>query len=217
MIVEEDCGVTVIGGGELLPETLMLARSLAPVLVAADGAAAVALELGWQPKAVIGDMDSLDEQTRRIIPEKCLHHIAEQESTDFDKCLRNISAPFVLGIGLLGARLDHELAVLTTLLRYPAMPCILLGKDDLCCLVPETITLKLPVGTRFSLFPFAELQAESSGLRWPLDGLSFAPDRRVATSNETNEPEVRLHFSPPKMLLILPCEHLHEIIRALSA
>ena len=36
-----------------------------------------------------------------------LRPITEQDSTDFEKCLRRISAPEILGFGFLGARVDH--------------------------------------------------------------------------------------------------------------
>ena len=216
LIVTETCGVTVIGGGVLHPGALSIAREVAPVLVAADGAAARALEAGWEPVAVIGDMDSLDEQTRSAIPAERLHHIAEQDSTDFDKCLRNISAPFVLGIGFTGARLDHELAAFSTVARHPELPCILIAEQDICCLAPRMLGLRLPVGTRLSLFPLGNVRGRSSGLRWPLDGVEFAPDRRVGTSNETSAPEVELHFSAGNMLLILPREYLPELLGAVS-
>lgn len=215
MIIREDYGVTIIGGGMLYPGTLEMARDVAPILVAADGAASAALAAGWEPAAVIGDMDSLDMTARAALPASVLHHIAEQDSTDFDKALRNIEAPFVLGIGLLGARLDHELAVLSTLARYPAKPCVLIGDQDICCLAPLDLSLNLPTGTRLSLFPLAEVRGQSRGLRWPINGIDFAPDKRVGTSNETNAPEVHLQFSSPKMLIILPRNHLSTLLAAL--
>ncbi|MGI9255522.1 MAG: hypothetical protein ACR2PY_01150, partial [Salinispira sp.] len=51
--------------------------------------------------------------------------------------------------------------------------------------------------------------------RWPIDGIVFTPDTRVGTSNETSAPQVDLHFSVPKMLLILPREHLPTLLKAL--
>lgn len=51
-----------------------------------------------------------------------VHHLAEQESTDFDKCLRNIRAPFVLALGVAGARIDHGLAVMNGLVQRPMSP-----------------------------------------------------------------------------------------------
>ena len=41
------------------------------------------------------------DAARAAIPAERLHRIAEQDSTDFEKCLRNIRAPLVVGIALL--------------------------------------------------------------------------------------------------------------------
>jgi len=217
MIVKEQGGVTIIGGGELCPAALETARHLAPTLVAADGGATAALAAGWRPAAVIGDMDSLEAATRAALPAKSIHHIAVQDSTDFDKALRNVEAPFILGIGLLGGRLDHELAVLSTLARHPDKTCVLIGGRDGRALAPPSLELCLPVGTRLSLFPLAAIRGQSIGLRWPIDGIELAPDRRVGTSNETSAPRVALRFSSANMLLILPREHLSPLLDALLA
>jgi thiamine pyrophosphokinase len=107
-----------------------MALRRAPVLVAADGGADRALAAGHVPVAVIGDFDSLSAEARRRIPPDRQHRIAEQETTDFDKALRSIAAPFVLALGFAGARIDHSLAVFNTLLRHPGRVCIVLGAED---------------------------------------------------------------------------------------
>lgn len=177
------------------------------ITVAADGGAASVLAAGRVPDAVIGDMDSLPAALRAQLPEAAVHPIAEQESTDFDKALRSIAAPLVLGHGFLGGRLDHQLAALTVLVRRAAQPCVLFGEEDLTCLCPPRLGLDLPRGTRLSLFPMGEVRGASEGLRYPIDGLDFAPGLRTGTSNEALGPVV-LSITAPLMLLILPlaCE-----------
>ena len=115
VIIDRDGPVLVVGGGATDPDLLTRDAARAAALVAADGGAAVCLAAGLTPDAVIGDMDSIPGPVRARIPAARVHEIAEQESTDFDKCLRSIRAPLVLGHGFLGARLDHALAALTVL------------------------------------------------------------------------------------------------------
>ena len=183
--------------------------------VAADGAAQMALALGRVPDAVIGDFDSLDAATRARLPASILHHVAEQDSTDFEKCLTRIAAPVVLCFGFTGARLDHELAVYNVIARTTDKTAIVIGAEDICLHVPRGISLALPVGTRVSLFPMAAVTGRSDGLEWPIAGLSFAPDGRIGTSNRTVAPEIHLDFDQPGMLLILPKEHLATVRAAL--
>ena len=118
--VRDARGVTVIGGGEVAAADLEAALAIAPVLVAADGGADRALELGQPPDWVIGDLDSISDRARRLIPRERVIGVAEQDSTDFGKCLERIEAPLVLAVGFAGLRLDHTLAALTLLVRHGA-------------------------------------------------------------------------------------------------
>lgn len=210
-IVESLEGVTLVGGGPVGAAALARARAIAPRIVGADSGADRLLRLGVMPEAVIGDMDSLS-QTARIQLAGRLFPIPEQETTDFDKALRQIAAPFVLGLGFVGARADHGLAVLNGLVRHPDRRCFILGPRDVTFLCPPELRLDLPVGTRLSLFPMGQVQGESEGLRWPLTGLDFAPDGMIGTSNEVSGP-VCLRFDRPRMLVILPVRYLKEALR----
>lgn len=187
----------------------------APTLVAADGGANVALALGLMPDAVIGDLDSISPETRAAIAPDRLHRVAEQETTDFEKCLTRIDAPAVLAVGFAGLRLDHTLAVWNALVRHPHRRCIVIAAGDIAFLAPERLQMKLPVGTRLSLFPLGAVTGQSRGLRWPIDGLDFAPDGRIGTSNRTEGP-VDLTFSAPRMLVLLPRRCLDAALLALS-
>lgn len=208
MIVDKNA--TFLGGGRVRHEDLLLALSLAPHLVAADGAAGVALGFGHMPEQVIGDFDSLTEETGRAIPEDRLCHVPEQDSTDFEKCLTCVETPMVLAVGFTGARIDHELAVYAALIRLAHRRCIVLGEEDICFVAPPELTLSCTVGQRVSLFPMCPVQGGSEGLKWPIEGLDFAPERRIGTSNIAEAEEVTLTFDGPGMLVILPRAMLTE-------
>ncbi len=214
VIVQSEAGVTLAGGGRFGAGLLARARALAPRLVAADGGADRLLALGAEPEAVIGDFDSVSAAARARLAGR-LHVIGEQVTTDFDKALRSIAAPFVLGLGFAGQRLDHGLAVLNALAAHPDRRCLLLSGSDVTFLAPEILALDLAVGSRLSLFPMAAVEGESQGLRWPLQGLRFAPDGMIGTSNEVSGP-VRLRFSARKMLVILPLAALPAALAGLG-
>ncbi len=167
------------------------------------------------PDAVIGDFDSISDTARAAIPQDRLHAIAEQDSTDFDKCLRNIDAPLVIGLGFGGARLDHELAAFNTLVRRPERRCLLLGQDNIAFLAPPALHLPLEAGTPVSLFPMAAVEGVSDGLHWPIAGLNFTPDGQIGTSNMATG-DVSLNFTTPKMLLLLPQTCFELAVRALQ-
>ena len=173
------------------------------------------LAAGHIPEAVIGDFDSVSDAARAAIPEDRLWPITEQESTDFEKCLTRIDAPYLLAIGFTGARLDHVLAVWTVLARHPDRRCLVLGSDDVVFLAPRRLRIDLAAETRVSLFPMGAVTGRSEGLRWPIDGIPFAPDGRIGTSNRA-EGAVELEFDAEKMLVMLPRDCLSAAIAALA-
>ena len=202
VIVQSTAGVTLAGGAGFSLKLLGMALALAPRVVAADGGADRLLRLGVQPEAVIGDFDSITAKSKAALAGR-LYPIREQVTTDFDKALRSIAAPFVLAVGFEGARLDHSLAVLNGLVRHAHQRCLILGATDVTFLAPLQLALQLPVGSRLSLFPMGAVTGESAGLRWPVQGIRFAPDGMIGTSNQVTGP-VRLRFSAARMLVILP-------------
>jgi thiamine pyrophosphokinase len=213
-IVQSQQGVTLVGGAPVGRAILREALAIAPRLVAADSGADRLLRLGHRPEAVIGDLDSISPAGRAALADR-LHGIAEQDTTDFDKALRSVVAPFVLALGFAGARMDHGLAAFNTLVRHAQRRCILAGPRDLAFLAPPDLRLRLRPRTRLSLFPMGPVRGESTGLRWPIDGIDFAPGGRIGTSNEVAGPEVRLRFDAPHMLVMLPRPALAAALDAL--
>ena len=216
MAVETIQGVTLVGGGAFAVQDLSLAMALAPVLVAADGGANALCAMGHIPNQVIGDMDSLDPALKRQLAGR-LVSVPEQDSTDFDKCLRLIQAPFIIGLGFDGARLDHTLAAMTSLVWHGRARVVLLCAQDICFLAPPQISLDLSVGERVSLFPMTAVTGRSSGLHWPIDGLQFAPDSTIGTSNRAASAEVTLAFDAPGMLVLLERARLQQTVTQLAA
>ena len=214
-IVQSFDGVTLVGGAPVSRAAFRLALSRAPRLVAADGGADRALAAGQSPAAVIGEFDSISDAARATLGPDRLFPIAEQATTDFDKVLRSVAAPFTLALGFTGARIDHGLAVFNTLARHADRRCLVLGPRDVVFHCPPQITLRLTPGDRLSLFPMARVTGRSTGLDWPIDGLTLAPDGMIGTSNRVSAREVRLAVDGPGLLVILPRARLDAALRSL--
>jgi thiamine pyrophosphokinase len=214
-IVSSPEPVTLVGGSHLSDSDLTISLSLAPTLVAADGGAQRVLAAGLRPVAVIGDMDSISDSARAAFA-GVLHEIGEQESTDFDKALRNIDAPVVIAVGVTGGGLGHQMAMLSGLVGRPERACVALGGEDVVFLCPPALDLDLAAGTPVSLFPMGPVRVGSTGLVWPTEGLDFDPSGRIGTSNRATGP-VGLRADRPGMLVILPRETVGVVVRALRA
>ena len=212
--VQSHKGVTLVGAGHPSVEGIDEALKLAPTLVAADGGADFAIAAGYIPTAVIGDLDSLSEQAKQAIDPTCVLEITEQESTDFEKCLARIEAPFVLAVGFDSGRLDHTLAAMSVLAREVGPRTLLVGEEDIAFAAPNRIQLDLEPETRVSLFPMRQVTGRSEGLAWPIDGIEFAPFGAIGTSNRASG-LVTLEFDRSGMIVILPRSVLNLVLPAL--
>ena len=208
--------VGLVGGGPLPLADLESVLSTTSVLVAADGGAAPIVSNGHQPDAVIGDFDSIPPKVVNNLPPDILHRIEEQNSTDFDKALRNIDAPVTVAAGVMGGRLDHQLAALHVLTAHPDRACIVLHDTEVVFLVPRHLDIATRVGDVVSLMPMAEVTGRSSGLEWEIDGLIFDPLRQIGTSNRAKGP-LRIEMDGPAMLGVFPRRLLPDLIAFMSA
>jgi thiamine pyrophosphokinase len=213
-IVHSFAPITLVGGGAADQADLKEAQALAPRCVAADGGAALALAAGVIPEAVIGDFDSLSDQTLAALPAAHLHRIDEQDTTDFEKSLARIAAPVIIGVGFCGGRVDDQLAAFHALLGFAHQPCVLVAETEIILLAPPQLSLPARAGDVVSLVPLCDVQGHSQGLRWPIEGLEFSPQGRIGTSNAATGP-VTLSMDHAGMLLILPRTFISAVVRAL--
>ncbi len=183
--------LVVVGGGEVDSAVLAELVALGDSVIGADGGADVCLSLGVMPEAVIGDMDSLDDpaawadRTRLIA-------LDEQQTTDFEKCLYATTARVTVALGMTGKRLDHTLAALDCAARYAkTRHIIFVDSHDLALVCSGPRSFGVPVGERVSIHPLRQVTfARSTGLSYPLDGLTFAPGVASGTSNEATSEQV---------------------------
>ena len=195
----------LVGGAPCAPGVHAAARALTGAAVCADGGADRWEAAGHgPPDAVIGDMDSLRDPPRwRALLGPRFVHLAEQTSTDLEKCLRLTRAPLTLGVGFLGARLDHTLAALHALMRAAPRPVVLLGDEDAVALIPPDWRMAVPRGARVSLFPLDSVRVSAcAGFEWPAAGLRFRPGARIGTSNRAAADQVRIVSDAPGMIAL---------------
>lgn len=208
-------GVTLVGGGAPKADDIRELLALAPDLVAADGGANTCVSYGFRPLAAIGDFDSLAQDTRDALPETRFLHVTEQDTTDFEKSLTRIDAPFILATGFTSGRIDHTLASLSALAQHVGPPLLVLGERDVIFAAPPSLSLDIGAEQRLSLFPMVRVTGRSKGLKWPIDGLTLDPAGQVGTSNRTTGP-VTLEFDAPGCLVILQRAALVPALRALT-
>ena len=224
----------LVGNGTVDEEILRKVMHTEHVMVAADGGANTLHRMGIAPDFIIGDLDSLSSELE--FPEKTLIlEIKDQDSTDLEKCLTEVDAPFYLGLGFTGSRFDHSIEILHVLQKFAEWPIVFVTDTDLIFRLPNEFSCSLPVGTRFSLYPVERSEATSQGLLYPLDGIILESGKMIGTSNEISEPqnsptsEAEVHEPPLRglgidfqinvlsgtLIAIAPIEHYNTILPSL--
>ena len=154
----------------------------------------------------------MSEQKIQNIETQKIVRISNQNTTDLEKVLLNTQSPLTLGIGFLGSRIDHELAALSALGKFPHKKIILIGEKDIIFLAPPSFSLSSFEGMRVSLYPLGSVKVQSDGLKWSTEGLTMNPTAQIGTSNEAVSKIIHLAPDEPKLLLILPKLLLNDAV-----
>jgi thiamine pyrophosphokinase len=188
----------VFAAAPLAPTSRLRARLRTlrkPYVVAADGGAATALDFGYPPDVVIGDLDSMDSATLselRRLGKPIEAHPRDKDATDgqlaIERALQVGPSELVL-LGFLGGpRLDQALANVFILIGLET-PAVLLDEQNECVLVRPGAdhAWRTEPNEVVSLLPLkgdAE-GVRTTGLRWPLVS---EPLRLGDTRGLSNEP-----------------------------
>jgi thiamine pyrophosphokinase len=217
-ILHFDRPVVLIGGGASSPEDLGFLGGVAPHIVAADGGANHLRRWSVTPDAIIGDMDSVsDEAFWRSSEGVNFLPVAEQDSTDLEKCLRLTRAPCYFGLGFFGGRFDHSLAALHALLAFADRKLILVGPDDLTFLAPLDWRARLAPGAVVSIYPLRPVKGiASTGLRWSVEGLAMEAGGRIGSSNAAAAADVSVKFDRVGALITLERRFLQAAMESLG-
>ncbi|MDX8348284.1 thiamine diphosphokinase [Cognatiyoonia sp. IB215446] len=215
IIVSSDSPVCFVGGGDIGNASLAADFPSVSGFVGVDGGADHLLAARISPVAVIGDFDSLSDRARATFSD-ILCHVAEQETTDFEKALMRVAAPSIYAVGFTGGRIDHTLGVLNVMARYADRRVLLVDDEDVSLVVANSLEgLVLPEGTRISLMPLDKATVSATGLRWPLDEFAMHPAGRTSGSNAATGGPISIQTNGP-LLVTLPRAHLGSAVTAIA-
>ena len=174
-------GIAFIGGEGPGNEALRIIARDAELLVAADSGLLAMEEAGLAPHWIVGDMDSLDDPARldKCHPGRVLRFPADKDWSDTELALnllkeKGCDEVWLAGGG--GGRMDHLIAIRSLFEREEGPDRWFPGTEEIRCLGEgKVLNAALPPLSRVSVFPLGSVsyQAESSGLKWPLNNLSW--------------------------------------------
>jgi thiamine pyrophosphokinase len=166
-----------------------MAAAAAPLL-AADGGADHLARLGLRPAAVIGDLDSINRETRAWLGEAPLIERLDQDRTDLDKALEyafdDLGVERLTVLAAVGGRVDHDLGNLGLLARL-AMGEKLIFEDEghrILAVAGEAALVARP-GETWSFWTYdPSVRVTIDGVRWPIEDATIDAGGRPSISNE---------------------------------
>ncbi len=180
---------------------------LPPVpLIAADGAAIRLAERSVRPSIIIGDFDTLGASgLQHLFGDIPRLHLADQDSTDFEKCLDYCIAAgmrIVLVCGIHGGEMEHSLNNWSIAMRYAARLHLCLydaGRYGL----PVNVSTSLPTqqGETISLLPQPRAVLTTEGLRWPLAEEELRLGYREGARNKAVAEHITIHLHDGSLML----------------
>ena len=174
-------GIAIIGGEGPKSGTLIKLAEQAELIVAADFGLAACEEAGIAPDWVVGDMDSLDDLRRleKYPAGRVIRHRSDKDFSDTELALsllweKGCDEVWLAGGG--GGRTDHLLAIRALFEREKAPDRWFTASEEIRRIMEgQIISASAPIDGIISVFPLGQgpWQAESSGLKWPLDGVAW--------------------------------------------
>lgn len=209
--------LVIVGGGAVDVPLLQRLAAEGARLVGADSGGDAIVEAGLVPDAIIGDLDSISDSEGW--PEGTrVFRIAEQVTTDFEKCLYSTRAPVTVALGMTGRRFDHTLSAISAATRFARERRIILSdENDVALAMSGALAFRIPVGERVSVYPLAPIDfVRSTGLLYPLDGLHLEQGGLIGTSNEALTEAIEIvPVDDTPWLLIVEKSHLPALLEAL--
>lgn len=174
-------------------ELILPLREAANYIAVTDGAARAAKKLGLDLDLVIGDLDSIDEQTREHYANSKIVHMPDQYSNDFEKALWYLIEQKRTGslviLGMHGKRADHMLTNLSVLVRmrdYFGDVRVIDENQEHALLTGahNSIEMSHPKGTLVSLTPMPRaFGVTTHGLYYPISGSEMHFGQHEGLSN----------------------------------
>lgn len=207
------CMHVVIFTGGALQHGLAVTKSLSQFdkVIAADSGAASAVSLKITPDVVIGDFDSIDENTVVFLKKRNTEFIRfpkEKDATDtelaIDFAVKNGATKITVLGGAAGDRIDHVLANVFLPMQY-SVPIFFVDADSVLWFAngPKKEIIKGRSGDLLSLIPLSQIEEiKTASLQYPLHNETLFVGRSRGVSNMFTQKEAEIKWKSGQLFII---------------
>ncbi len=175
-------------------------------IICCDGSAKSVVNAGFTPEAIVGDMDSLDDELAFRFADR-IFIVNEQETNDLTKSVRwciGKGYDDLVITGATGKREDHTIGNISLLADYSVSVKVMMVTDT-GFFIPINKGTELPsfAGQQISIFSIdCNTEITSSGLKYPLNRTSLT-NWWQATLNESLGCSFKLDFESGRVIIYL--------------
>jgi thiamine pyrophosphokinase len=175
-------------------------------IICCDGSVRNLIMTGLEPEAIVGDLDSLDQEMSYRFADR-LFKDPDQETNDLTKAVKWCTGRGFQKIVILGAtgkREDHTIGNISLLTEYSReIEAIMVTDTGILTPLNKSGSVRSFPGQQVSLFSIdPETEISSSGLKYPLKNLKSYNWWR-ATLNEATGESVSFRFSGGPLIVYL--------------
>jgi len=156
--------VAIIANGAIT-KTDVLQKNLigTNIIIAADGGAEICRKMELDPQYIIGDLDSVSDETIDFFSKAKIIHNPDQYSTDLEKSLtyaKRFNPKIIRVFCSFGNRTDHLISNIMTFLKFGSYPALEIFDDlgIMKVLHPGTHNILGSTGDTISLFSLSEIK-----------------------------------------------------------
>ncbi|NLN66455.1 MAG: thiamine diphosphokinase [Clostridiaceae bacterium] len=206
--------VLVVGSGNMESvELLRQTAALAELLICVDGGARYFQKADITPHVLLGDFDSIEQDTLRAYETEGVEVVRfspRKDYTDMELALNYAvehGATRIFIMGATGSRVDHSISnvqLLHKLLDADVRGIILDDKNRIY-LIKDKITIGRMEGYKLSLVPATPVVEGivTEGLVWPLFNYTMKMGAGIGISNEFSEDKATVRIGSGRMYVIL--------------
>lgn len=186
--------IVICNGNSISEELLEEYRDKNTFLICADGGADKLRELKTVPDILIGDFDSISEETMNLYRKngvEILNFPPEKDYTDSELAVEtavNRGFKEIVILGGIGSRMDHTFANIQLLKKIYDCGCkgIIADENNRIQLISDNISLENPGGYRVTLLPLTPSVEgiTTKGLYYPLENFTMVQGSTRGVSNE---------------------------------
>ena len=180
-------------------------------VIASDAGLLYLQKIDIRPDVFIGDLDSLDIPADKIDAGEVIVYDSEKDQSDTELAVQYAiekGAEKILLLCAAGRRIDHLLANIALLTRYPGRLIMVDDEFSVFALTSETgaVNLKMIPGNMFSVFCYGGKTTGlyETGSHWELENITLIPGS-LGLSNEAVSGEVGISIETGTLIVFAEC------------